>query len=336
MEYSPPYRKQKCIYSGPFCDIYNGQDSQNNTVALKVVDLDFLRRPHNFRQEIKLLRRMKHPGIVQYIDDYASGEDHVLVMPLYAGDLAAAMAKHMKRKVRFNLADPTANTVQERNELPLDSCRNMVSQLLESLQYIHSQGVIHRDLKPANIMFPVGEDLGSPVIGDFGISYDTRTPDAGEPEKHKVTDIGLGYYRAPELCFGVTDYGVEVDYWALGLIISYLYSHKGTPANFYSDGAVEKNPELNDLVLLQGTFAAFGTPDAFDSSSELYWPRLADPECHFGALNYTKRERKPAAALLPRCTDSQVFNVFERLTRYCGRELVLLERGDRGGRPKES
>lgn len=324
MEYTPPYQKQKCLYSGPFCDIYHAQDSHNQPLALKVVDLDFIKKPHNFRQEIKLLRRLQHHGIVQYIDDYSAGEDHILAMPLYAGDLVAAMKNHMKRRTRFNLADPSANAVEERNEIPVDLCRLMVAQLLETVRYIHSQGVIHRDMKPANIMFRLWEELYSPVIGDFGISYDTLTPNGNEPATQKVTDIGLGYFRAPELCFGIADYGVEVDYWALGLIISYLYSREGKPANFYSDGGIERNPEINDLVLLQGTFSAFGTPDAYDSTSELYWPRMADPECHFGALNYAKRERKPTSVLLPRCSDSEVQNVFEKLTRYCGRELEML------------
>lgn len=326
MESKTRYQKQKCIYSGPFCDIYQAQDSENRPVALKVVDLDFLKKPHNFRQEIKLLRRLQNRGIVSYIDDYSAGEDHVLVMPLYAGDLAAAVAAHTKRRVRFNLADPSANTTEERNEFPVDLCRKIVGLLAETVAFIHSQGVIHRDLKPANIMFRLWEDLCSPVIGDFGVSYDTLAPNPGEPATQKVTDVGLGYFRAPELCFGVTDYGVEIDLWALGLVISYLYSRNAKPANYYSDKSVEQSPELNDLVLLQGTFSAFGTPDAFDSSSALYWPRLADPGCHFTALNYTKRERKLAAVLLPRCSDPEVVDVFERLTRYNGRELVMLEK----------
>lgn len=323
MEYTPPYLKRKIIYNGPFCDIYQAEDSLKHPVALKVVDLDFLKRPHNFRQEIKLLRRLQNKGIVSYVDDYSAGEDHILVMPLYAGDLVGAMAMHKKRRVRFNLADPSANTVEERNEFPLAQCRLIVCLLLETVRFIHSQGVIHRDLKPANIMFQQWGDL--PVIGDFGVSYDTTSANVSEPPAQKVTDIGLGYYRAPELCFGVTDYGAEVDLWALGLIISYLYSKQGQPANFHSDSSIERAPELNDLALIQGTFSAFGTPDAFDSSSPLYWPRMADPGCHFTTLNYTKRERKPAAELLPRCSDADVVGAFERLTRYHGRELMVLK-----------
>lgn len=320
------YEKKKCLYSGPFCDIYSATDGNNKPVALKVVDVDFLKKPHDFRQEIRLLRRLKHPGVVEFLDEYKSGEDFVLVMPLYAGDLVSVMESHKRKRVRFNLADPTANTITEKNELPLGDCRKIVALLLDSIKYVHSQGIIHRDIKPANIMFSLLEDLSAPVLGDFGIAYDTTTVSVSEPSHEKISDIGLGYYRAPELCFGVSDYGYEVDLWAMGIVISYLYSSDGKPANYYKEPEMGHGAELNDLALIQGTFNAFGTPDAFNSESPYFWPRLADPDCHFTAFNYSKQERKPIDKLLPRCDDAEVARVFEWLTKYHGRELHLLSK----------
>lgn len=321
------YTRKDTIYNGPICDIYKGEDSQGNVVALKVVDLDFVRKPHNFRQEIKLLERLHHVGVVQFIDKFSLGEDQVLVMPYYAVDMVSVMAHFMKKRVKFNLTNPLANLTVLKNEIPLKILKPMVASLLAALQYIHSKQIIHRDLKPANIMFRSLDDLENPVIGDFGISYDLANPPSDEPLDNKVTDIGTGYYKAPELCFGVTDYGPEVDFWSFGLIISYLYSLNGAPCNYVEPSSDEKEvqPELNDFVLIQGTFTAFGTPTVEDSASSLFWPKLADPKYHFVKFQYASHDRQANTMLLPRCQDQEIIEVFEKLTRYSGRDLKVLE-----------
>lgn len=317
------YTKNGAIYSGPFCDIYRAQDSQGNVVALKVVDLDFIRKPHNFRRELDFLKRLQHQGIVQYLDSYSSGEDQVLVMAHYAFDMVGVMAHFMKKKVKFNLRDPLANITVMKNEIPIEVLNPMVKSMVSALKYIHGEQIIHRDIKPANIMFKSLDNLTQPVIGDFGISYDMAHPPIDEPLDDKITDIGSGYYKAPELCFGVSDYGEEVDLWSLGIVLSYLYSANGKSCNHVEPkhGEKEMRPELNDFVLIQGTFEAFGTPTVKDSTSELYWPKLSDSKYHFVKYQYVAHERRSRTKLLHRCEDEEIFDIFGKLTRYSGREL---------------
>lgn len=317
------YTKSGAIYSGPICDIYKGQDSHGNVVALKVVDLDFIKKPHNFRHEVMLLKRLQHHGIVKYIDTYSIGEDHVLVMAHYAVDMVGVMAHFIKKRVRFNLADPLANITVMKNDIPVEVLNPMVKALANALKYIHSQQIIHRDIKPANIMFRSLDNLTHPVIGDFGISYDMAHPPLDEPQENKFTDISSGYYKAPELCFGVSDYGQEVDLWSFGIVITYLYSANGKPCNYVEPKNSEKDsqPELNDFVLIQGTFEAFGTPTVIDSASELYWPKLSDSRYHFVKFQYAEHQRRARTELLPRCEDDEIFDMFGKLSRYSGREL---------------
>lgn len=317
------YTKQSVIYSGPISDIYRGLDSNGNGVALKVVDLDFVRKPHNFRQEVALLKKLQHKGIAHYIDTYSMGDDQVLVMTYYAVDLVGVMAHFMKKRVKFNLSNPLANVTVAKNEIPLEALIPMVNTLVDALKYIHSQQIIHRDIKPANIMFKSLENLAEPVIGDFGISYDQAHPPLDEPLDNKITDISTGYYKAPELCFGVTDYGREVDLWSLGIVLSYLYSANGKPCNYVEPkpGEREIQPELNDFVLIQGIFEAFGTPTVTQPDSELYWAKLGDAKYHFVKFQYAEHARRTRAQLLPRCVDEGMFELFEKLTRYSGREL---------------
>ncbi|RKP30835.1 kinase-like protein [Metschnikowia bicuspidata] len=318
------YTERERVYSGPFCDIYRSRAPSGDAVALKVVDLDFLYKPHNFLCEIRLLLRLSHPHIVSFIESFSQGDDHCMVMAYYEVDLKTVLDHYSEKRLRFNLQDPAKHSVVAFNTLPVDCINPMVWALVLALKHIHASGIIHRDIKPANIMFPSLHRLDCPVIGDFGISYDVASPPPDEPLDKKYTDVSTGYFKAPELCFGVTDYGTEIDLWSLGIVISTLFSKDGNPANYVppAEDEFDAGRELYDFVLILGIFSAFGTPDVSDKNSDLYWEKLGDSKYHFVNFQYTSLPRKRTDLLLPRCTDDAMRALFELLTRYDNRRLL--------------
>lgn len=321
---SKEYTERKRVYSGPFSDIYKCISPTGETVALKVVDLDFQHKPHNFRREVKLLKRLSHLNIAKFIDYFTKGDDHYMVMTYYELDLNGVLDHFLSKRTRFNLEDPTKMEIVLTNGLPTASLSPMIWSLVLALKFIHDNGIIHRDLKPGNIFFKNLENLKSPVIGDFGISYDTKNPPSDEPYDQKFTDVCTGYYKAPELCFGLTDYGFEIDLWSLGILISVLYSKTGKPINYVNQEPddPDSSPELNDFALILGIFNAFGTPDIVDEKSDLYWKQMSDASYHFVNFNYKKLPRKPTKVLLPRCEDDKIKSLFDSLTKYDGRLLL--------------
>ena len=75
------------------------------------------------------------------------------------------------------------------------------------LEYIHKHAILHRDIKPENLVF---EENGYLRITDFGIAR-KWTPDNGKETS------GTPGYMAPEVMCR-KNHGIEVDYFALGII----------------------------------------------------------------------------------------------------------------------
>ena len=57
--------------------------------------------------------------------------------------------------------------ISESGKMPAQRAIDITLQILDALQYIHSQGVVHRDLKPENIMLQAGDRI---KLIDFGIA----------------------------------------------------------------------------------------------------------------------------------------------------------------------
>ena len=315
MELKKRYTKGKRIYSGPYSDVYEGKDDVNlAAVALKVVDIDITIKPHNIRQEIAILQKLNHKGVLECIATFEDVEDVYLVTPLFRYNLDQLLqAKFTRRTTKFNLEDMTTNSISVRSTISNSTIESFLVPLVDSVSYLHENGIIHRDLKPTNIYF-ADDDISKPVIGDFGISYDTSSQRqmTAEDPKHKYTDVCSKLYKATELCFGVTDYGVEIDTWSLGIIFTVVYS-----SDFRS--ILEKYEVFNDISLINGIFHCFGTPYVAPETDgdPLYWPQMNDGEkYHFKAFEFVRYPRRPSQELLPRCENTIVLGLFDRMMVY--------------------
>ena len=97
---------------------------------------------------------------------------------------------------------------------------NIFTQLVEAVDYLHSQRLMHRDLKPSNIFF---SDEGVVKVGDFGLvtslaveKVDGDLNLSNTLARH-TAEVGTTLYMSPEQ-ISKQPYDFKVDIFSLGLI----------------------------------------------------------------------------------------------------------------------
>jgi serine/threonine-protein kinase len=131
--------------------------------------------------------------------------------------------------------------LQLEGKLPLERVVNIVLQICEALEYVHSHEVVHRDLKPENIMI---DDQGRIKLIDFGI--------AGSAGSRRLTfanfskTMGTPDYISPEQVKGKRG-DVRSDIYALGVML-YEMSTGSVPFSGPNPFAVMNSRLLNNPV----------------------------------------------------------------------------------------
>ncbi|CAD5219528.1 unnamed protein product [Bursaphelenchus okinawaensis] len=161
-------------------------------VAVKCIDKKALKgKEESLENEIKVLRRLRHPNIVQLYDTFEEKGYVYLVMELVTGgelfDRIVAKGSYTER-----------------------DASNLIRQVLEAVAFMHDNGVVHRDLKPENLLYYNNDEESKIMISDFGLS---KTEESGI----MATACGTPGYVAPEV-LQQKPYGKAVDVWSIGVI----------------------------------------------------------------------------------------------------------------------
>eukprot|EP01026_Neomeris_dumetosa_P030082 TRINITY_DN24164_c0_g1_i14.p1 TRINITY_DN24164_c0_g1~~TRINITY_DN24164_c0_g1_i14.p1 ORF type:complete len:480 (+),score=62.01 TRINITY_DN24164_c0_g1_i14:412-1851(+) len=152
-------------------------------------------------REIKLLRFLHHPDIVQL--------KHIMLPP--------SPRDFQDIFVVFELMETDLHQVIKANDnLTPEHHQFFFYQLLRGLKFVHTAKVFHRDLKPKNILANSNCKL---KICDFGLA---RPMFNDMPTTIFWTDyVATRWYRAPELCGSFfAKYSPAIDIWSLGCIFA--------------------------------------------------------------------------------------------------------------------
>jgi len=133
-----------------------------------------------FQQEAESAAILSHPNIVT-IYEVGEVEDFLFItMQLVKG-----------RSLFEYISMARKHVLPSKRILPLKATLKIIIDVLDALDYAHSQDIIHRDIKPANIL--IEAHTKRPIISDFGLATTTRGP---EQDASVIT--GTPTYMAPE------------------------------------------------------------------------------------------------------------------------------------------
>ncbi len=178
----------------------------NELVAIKFINKeeligDELKR---FEREIRIHNQLNHQNIIGIIDYYITSEDS---KPYYVMPIAEKNFSTFLREYR------------EDNYAPMDDeiATMYFNQLLDGVEYAHSEGIIHRDLNPRNILvFNNGNTI---KISDFG--FGKRLNSDSESLTLTGTGVGTDIYSAPEQLHegNAKEVDERADIYSLGKIL---------------------------------------------------------------------------------------------------------------------
>ncbi|NXF10681.1 PASK kinase, partial [Smithornis capensis] len=143
-------------------------------------------------QEIAILLKLQHPGIIKVLDVFENEHFFQLVME-----------KHGSGLDLFTFIDNQPNLDE-----PLASY--IFRQLVSAVGYLHCRNILHRDIKDENIV--IAEDFTIKLV-DFGSAAYL------EPGKLFYTFCGTIEYCSPEVLAGKPYRGPELEMWSLGITL---------------------------------------------------------------------------------------------------------------------
>ena len=145
----------------------------------------------NLLFEIKLMLRLSHPHIVEY---YGASVNEQGVLHIFQEWVPGGSVQDLL--TRFG-------------SFALSTVREYTKQILEGLEYLHSNNIIHRDIKGGNILVNANRTV---KLADFGAS---TTLTQFNQTQETTTIKGTPYFMAPEVLAN-SKYGRKGDVWAVG------------------------------------------------------------------------------------------------------------------------
>ncbi|RXM97577.1 Eukaryotic translation initiation factor 2 subunit 1 [Acipenser ruthenus] len=179
-EITDKYEIGQVLRAKEFCELCLAKDRQTNKVfgCKKFIKKDGRKVRKAAKNEIMILKMVKHPNILQLIDTFETKKEYFIIQELASG------------------GDVFDWILDQGNYTERDASR-VIKQVLEAVAYLHSLNIVHRNLKLENLMYYNHNNHNKVVLRDFylscfengSITEPCGTPDlSGNPPYYDETE----------------------------------------------------------------------------------------------------------------------------------------------------
>ena len=189
---------QEKLGEGAFGSVHLGINKQTGEkVAIKILEKCRLTRNRQIirlNREIEILKKVKHPNIIQLYSVIETEKQIFLIM------------EYIKGKELYQY-------IVMKTKIPEDEACFFFQQIISGIEYLNDLKIAHRDIKSENIL--IEENTKTIKIIDFGLSntYSDKNNEI------LSTACGSPFYAAPEMLKGDYYKGSTVDIWSVGVVL---------------------------------------------------------------------------------------------------------------------
>ena len=186
---------------GGMATVFLAHDNKfDSNVAVKVLNKEFVHNENirkRFLAEARSMFRMSHPNIIKVTDLIEEGDIVAFVMEYIEGE---TLKEYLDRKGKLSNVE----------------IKNLFTQMLDAVGYVHEQNLVHRDIKPSNFML---DKKGRIKLMDFGIAKTTDTSSAEYTQTRTGVQMGTPMYMSPEQITETKSVTAQSDIYSLGIVL---------------------------------------------------------------------------------------------------------------------
>jgi serine/threonine protein kinase len=175
--------------------------------ALKLLKDEFVQHPNirkRFLAEARNLAKMQHSNVIKVTD------------LIDAGDIVAFVMEYIEG---VSLED----YISTRSPLSHETIEKLFLQMINAVEYVHSQGLIHRDIKPSNFMVTPDDSV---KLLDFGIAKNLNDGAVDYTKTSMAQQMGTPMYMSPEQVRNTAEITPQTDIYSLGVVLWQMVTNK--------------------------------------------------------------------------------------------------------------